>query len=193
MALSTRRGDDSCIHRSAKPLFGVKKKNMIQKGSEKAMRAWVLVLTSLAACMISLDSQVVATALNAIRLHLSASIEELEWTVNAYSLSFAVLLMTGAALGDRFGRRRLFVAGLGLFVLASAACALAPNAGWLIAARALQGCGSALVMPLALTLLSAAFPPARRGGGRGVCSSAAWRGPPVAALLDSRLAQWHAP
>src|SRR5260221_7678586 len=113
--------------------------------------------------MISLDSQVVATALNAIRLHLGASIEELEWTVNAYTLSFAVLLMTGAALGDRFGRLRLFVAGLGLFVLASAACALAPNAGWLIAARALQGCGSALVMPLALTLLSTAFPPERRG------------------------------
>jgi len=121
--------------------------------------------------MISLDSQVVATALSTIRLHLGASIEELEWTVNAYTLSFAVLLMTGAALGDRFGRRRLFVAGLGLFVLASAACALAPNAGWLIAARALQGCGSALVMPLALTLLSAAFPPERRARALGIFTS----------------------
>ncbi len=80
-------------------------KDMIKETSEKAARAWVLVLTSLAASMISLDSQVVATALSTIRLHLGASIEELEWTVNAYALSFAVLLMTGAALGDRFGPR----------------------------------------------------------------------------------------
>ena len=176
-------------------MFGVKKKNMIQKGSEKAMRAWVLVLTSLAACMISLDSQVVATALSTIRLHLGASIEELEWTVNAYTLSFAVLLMTGAALGDRFGRRRLFVAGLGLFVLASAACALAPNAGWLIAARALQGCGSALVMPLALTLLSTAFPPERRGRALGIFTSVAGLallvGPVVGGAIAQGLAwQW---
>ncbi len=132
---SEEEHDTKRKRKSDEPLFGVKK-NMIQKGSEKAMSTWVLVLTSLAACMISLDSQVVATALSTIRLHLGASIEELEWTVNAYTLSFAVLLMTGAALGDRFGRRRLFIAGLGLFVLASAACALAPNAGWLIAARA---------------------------------------------------------
>ncbi len=176
-------------------MFGVKKKNMIQKGSEKAMRAWVLVLTSLAACMISLDSQVVATALSTIRLHLGASIEELEWTVNAYTLSFAVLLMTSAALGDRFGRRRLFVAGLGLFVLASAACALAPNAGWLIAARALQGCGSALVMPLALTLLSTAFPPERRGRALGIFTSVAGLallvGPVVGGAIAQGLAwQW---
>ena len=112
------------------------------------LSSWVLVLTSLAACMISLDSQVVATALSTIRLHLGASIEELEWTVNAYTLSFAVLLMTGAALGDRFGRQRLFVAGLGLFVLASAACALAPNAGWLIAAAALSLIGAIAGMAL---------------------------------------------
>src|SRR5260370_7742195 len=106
MASSTRRRDDSCIHRSAKPLFGVKK-NMIQKVSEKAMRAWVLVLTSLAACMISLDSQVVATALSTIRLHLGASIEELEWTVNAYTFRFPTLLMTGAAPVHRFRPLRL--------------------------------------------------------------------------------------
>src|SRR5258708_9283052 len=147
MVWSTRRRDDSCIHRSAKPLFGVKK-NMIQKGSEKAMSTWVLVLTSLAACMISLDSQVVATALSTIRLHLGASIEELEWTVNPYTLSFPVLLMTGAALGDRFGRRRLFIAGLGLFVLARAACGLAPTAGWLIAARPLPAAGPPPALPL---------------------------------------------
>src|SRR5207302_4186300 len=116
----------------------LKRRKIMKTFSEKAMRAWVLVLTSLAACMISLDSQVVATALSTIRLHLGASIEELEWTVNAYTLSFAVLLMSGAALGDRFGRRRLFVTGLGLFVAASAACALAPNIVWLIVARAVQ-------------------------------------------------------
>jgi MFS family permease len=97
-----------------------------------------------------------------IRRHLGASIEQLEWTVNAYTLSFAVLLMTAAALGDRFGRRRMFVAGLGLFTAASAACALSPGAGWLITARAVQGAGAALVMPLALALLNAAVPPQRR-------------------------------
>jgi MFS family permease len=108
---------------------------MIQKGNEKATQTWILALASLASFMISLDSLVVSTALPVIRLHLGASIEQLEWTVNAYTLSFAVLLMTGAALGDRFGRKRMFVVGLGLFVAASAACALARNVSWLIAAR----------------------------------------------------------
>jgi MFS family permease len=136
---------------------------MMKKSSEKVARAWVLALTSVASFMVGLDALVVATALSTIRVHLGASIEALEWTVNAYTLSFAVLLMTGAALGDRFGRRRLFVVGLGLFVAASAACALAPNVGVLIAARAIQGCGAALVMPLAVTQLSMAFPPEQRG------------------------------
>jgi len=115
--------------------------------------------------------------------------------VNAYALSFAVLLMTGAALGDRFGRRRLFVTGLLLFVLASAACALAPNVGWLIAARALQGCGSALVMPLGLTLLSAAFPAERRARALGIFTSvtglALLVGPVVGGAIAGSLAwQW---
>lgn len=163
--------------------------------SEKATRAWVLVLTSVASFMISLDTQVVATALSTIRLHLGASIEELEWTVNAYILSFAVFLLTGAALGDRFGRRRMFVAGLRLFVAASAACALAPNVGWLIAARAVQGGGAALAMPLALTLLSAAFPPERRGRALGIFGSvtglALIVGPVVGGALAQGLAwQW---
>ena len=94
--------------------------------SESATKTWVLALTSAASFMVSLDSQVVAAALTTIRLDLDASIEGLEWTVNAYVLSFAVLLLSGAALGDRFGRRRVFVVGLALFVAASAACALAP-------------------------------------------------------------------
>src|SRR6266566_4958706 len=101
---------------------------------------------------------------------LGASIAQLEWTVNAYVLSFAVLMMTGTALGDRLGRRRRFAAGLGLFAAASAACALAPTIGWLIAGRAVQGAGAALVMPLALALLGAAFPPERRGRALGIFS-----------------------
>ena len=97
---------------------------------------WVLALASVASLMVALDTLVVTTALSTIRLELDASIASLEWTVNAYNLSFAVLLMTGAALGDRFGRRRIFASGLALFTTASAACALAPGVGWLIAARA---------------------------------------------------------
>jgi MFS family permease len=132
---------------------------------------WVLALTSLASFMVALDALVVATALSTIRRDLGASLEALQWTMNAYNLSFAVLLLTGAALGDRFGRRRLFVAGLGVFVAASAACALAGSAGWLIAARAVQGAGAALVMPLAMALLSAAS--RGRSAGRRWGSSAA--------------------
>jgi EmrB/QacA subfamily drug resistance transporter len=129
---------------------------------------WLLALTSLASLMVALDATVVTTALSTIRLDLGASIEQLEWTVNAYTLSFAVLLMTGAALGDRFGRRRLFALGLGLFAAASAACALAPSVGLLIAARAVQGAGAALVLPLALALLTAGVPAEQRGRAMGV-------------------------
>jgi EmrB/QacA subfamily drug resistance transporter len=121
--------------------------------------------------MAALDTLVVATALNTIRVDLHASVEQLEWTVNAYNLSFAVLLMTGAALGDRNGRRNLYAVGLGVFAAASAACALAPDAGWLVGARALQGAGAALLMPLGLALLSAAFPPERRGAAIGIFSA----------------------
>jgi EmrB/QacA subfamily drug resistance transporter len=129
---------------------------------------WILVLAALAAFMTALDTLVVTTALSTIRRDLGASVEELEWTVNAYNLSFAVLLMTAAALGDRFGRRRLFVGGIGLFTLASAACALAPSVGALIAARAVQGAGAATVTTLALTLVGAAFSPERRGSALGI-------------------------
>jgi len=122
----------------------------------------VLALTSVASLMVSLDTQVVATALPVIRLRLHASLAALEWTVNAYTLSFGVLLLTGAALGERLGRRRMLTVGIGLFCAASAACALSPDAGTLIAARAVQGAGAALMLPLALSLLTAAFPPERR-------------------------------
>jgi EmrB/QacA subfamily drug resistance transporter len=129
---------------------------------------WVLVLASAASCMAALDTLVVSTALSTIRLDLSASVAELEWIVNAYNVSFAVLLMTAAGLGDRFGRRRMFAAGIGLFAVASLACALAWSVGSLIAARALQGAGAALIMTLAFALVSAAFPPERRGWALGI-------------------------
>src|SRR3954453_10218889 len=113
--------------------------------------------------MVTLDNLVVTTALPSIRADMGASIEALEWTVNAYTLAFAVLLLTGAALGDRFGRRRMFVIGLGIFTAASAGAALAPTTAALIGARALQGLGAAIITPLPLTLLSTAFPPEKRG------------------------------
>jgi EmrB/QacA subfamily drug resistance transporter len=137
----------------------------------KRATGWVLALTGIGSLMAALDTLVVSTALSTIRLHLHASIEQLEWTVNAYNLSFAVLLITAAAVGDRFGRRSLYATGLGLFAAASAACALAPDVGWLIAARTVQGAGAALIMPLGLALLSDAFPAERRGSAIGIFSA----------------------
>jgi EmrB/QacA subfamily drug resistance transporter len=131
--------------------------------TEKARTLWTFAITSIALVMVTLDNLVVTTALPVIRRDLNASLEGLEWTVNAYTLTFAVLLLTGAALGDRFGRRLLFTVGIGIFTLASAAAALAPNIETLIAARAVQGLGGAIVTPLTLTLLSAAVPAERRG------------------------------
>jgi EmrB/QacA subfamily drug resistance transporter len=125
--------------------------------------AWTFAIVSVALFMVVLDNLVVTTALPSIRADLGATIQSLEWTVNAYTLSYAVLLLTGAALGDRFGRRRMFVLGLGLFTLASAAAALAPTTAALIAARGVQGVGAAVVTPLTLTLLAEAFPAERRG------------------------------
>jgi EmrB/QacA subfamily drug resistance transporter len=131
---------------------------------------WVLALTSVASLMVGLDILVVTTTLTTIHLRLGASLGQLEWIINAYTLSFAVLLMTASALGDRFGRRRLFLAGLSLFTVMSAACALAPSIGWLIAARAVQGAGSAMIMPHAMALLSAAYPPQKRAKALGIFS-----------------------
>ncbi len=131
----------------------------------------MLALASLASFIVILDVMVVATALTTLRRDLGASLADLEWTVNAYTLSFAVLLMTVAALGDRLGRRRVFAAGLAVFAVASAGCALAPDAALLIAARAVQGAGAATIMPMALALLNGAFPPARRGWAIGIYGS----------------------
>src|SRR6059036_3067959 len=163
--------------------------------STKSATKWVVALTGIGSMMAALDTLVVSTALSTIRLDLHATLEQLEWTVNAYNLSFAVLLMTGAALGDRFGRRTLYALGLGLFAAASAACALAPDVGWLIAARAVQGAGAALLVPLGLALLSAAFPPERRGTAIGIFSAitglAVASGPLVGGAVVEGLAwQW---
>jgi EmrB/QacA subfamily drug resistance transporter len=132
-------------------------------GTSRSRMLWTFAVTSLALVMVTLDNLVVTTALPVIRKDLNASLEGLEWTVNAYTLTFAVLLLTGAALGDRFGRRRMFAVGLGIFTVASAAAALAPSMGVLVAARAVQGAGGAIVMPLTLTILSAAVPAEKRG------------------------------
>jgi EmrB/QacA subfamily drug resistance transporter len=131
--------------------------------SKQARTLWTFAITSIALVMVTLDNLVVTTALPVIRHDLNASLEGLEWTVNAYTLTFAVLLLTGAALGDRFGRRLMFTLGIGIFTLASAAAALAPNIETLIAARAVQGLGGAIITPLTLTLLSAAVPAEKRG------------------------------
>src|SRR5262249_11654710 len=122
-----------------------------------------LIVGSLAGFMIGLDATVVATALPTIHATLHASASALGWTVSAYSLAFAALILTGTALGDLFGRRRVFLAGFAVFTLASAACALAPSATWLIAARAVQGAGGGIAPPLSLVLITEAFPPRRRG------------------------------
>jgi EmrB/QacA subfamily drug resistance transporter len=129
---------------------------------------WTLAITGIALFMTALDNLVVGVALPSIRADLGGSIESLEWTVNAYTLAFAVLLITGAALGDRFGRKRMFVAGVAIFTGASSLAALAPSIDALVVARALQGFGAAMVTPLTLTLISEAFPPARRAAALGI-------------------------
>lgn len=129
----------------------------------RSRAGWTFVITSIALFMTALDNLVVTTALPVIRERLHASLSDLEWTVNAYTLTFAVLLLLGAALGDRFGRKRMFLIGTALFTLASAAAALSTTASQLVAARAAQGVGGAILTPLTLTLLSAAVSPARRG------------------------------
>jgi MFS family permease len=132
---------------------------------------WIVILTAIGSLMAALDTLVVASALTTIHADLHASVEELERTVNGYNLSFAVLLILGAGLGDRFGRRRMFATGLTLFAAASAACALSPDVGALIAARVVQGAGAALLVPVGLALLSAAFPAEKRGAALGLFSA----------------------
>ncbi len=141
--------------------------------TQRQVTIWTFLSTTVALFMVVLDNLVVSTAIPVIRVDLGASLEQLEWTVNAYTLTFAAFLLTGAALGDRFGRRRVFMIGIAIFTAASAGAALAPSAEWLIAARALQGVGGAIVTPLTLTLLSAAVPASKRGAALGVWSGVA--------------------
>ncbi|MET9392683.1 MFS transporter [Streptomyces sp. NPDC006624] len=168
---------------------------MSQQTARRGGAAWALVITSVAGFMAALDNLVVTTALPSIREDLGGALHDLEWTVSAYTLTFAVLLMFGAALGDRFGRRRLFIAGLTVFTAASAAAALAPGIDSLIAARAVQGAGAAVMMPLTLTLLTAAVPAAKRGMAYGIWGAvnglAVASGPLVGGTLTEHISwQW---
>jgi EmrB/QacA subfamily drug resistance transporter len=160
----------------------------------KSQRIWTLVIVSLGLFMMVLDNLVVNVALPSIHRDLGASIQTLEWTVNAYILAYAVLLLTGAALGDRLGRKRMFMAGISLFTAGSAAAALAPSIGLLIAARAVQGVGAAVVTPLTLTLLAEAFPTEQRGLALGVWSGISGIGVALGPLVGGALTQfasWH--
>ncbi|MGW0813389.1 MFS transporter [Streptomyces viridiviolaceus] len=168
---------------------------MPQQSTRGGGAAWALVITSVAGFMAALDNLVVTTALPSIREDLGGALHDLEWTVSAYTLTFAVLLMFGAALGDRFGRRRLFLAGIAVFTGASAAAAMAPGIDSLIAARAVQGVGAAVMMPLTLTLLTAAVPAERRGTAYGIWGAvnglAVASGPLVGGSLTEHISwQW---
>ena len=162
--------------------------------ARQSRRSWALALTCVAGFMIALDALVVATALPAIQRDLHATLSTLGWTVNAYILTFGAGIITAAALGDRYGRRLVFAAGLVLFTMASAACAIAPTVEFLIAARAVQGVGAAMVSPLSLTILASAFPAERRGSMVGIWGGAAGlavaSGPLVGGALTQGLS-WH--
>ena len=168
---------------------------MISKAKPQVSRnGWTLGIVSVALFMVVLDNLVVSIALPSIRRDLGASIQSLEWTVNAYVLSYAVLLLTGAALGDRFGRKRMFLAGVTLFTLASAGAALAPSTALLVSARAIQGAGAAVVTPLTLTLLAEAFPASRRGIALGVWSGISGAAVAIGPLVGGAVVQgisWH--
>jgi EmrB/QacA subfamily drug resistance transporter len=183
---SRRAGDDA-------PRTGSLRRRP-RAGSPRGRRGWTLAIVSVGLFMVVLDNLVVSIALPSIHRDLGASIQALEWTVNAYVLAYAVLLLTGAALGDRFGRKRMFIAGIGLFTAASAAAALAPTIGLLVAARAAQGVGAAIATPLTLTLLAEAFPPERRGMALGVWSGISGIAVALGPLVGGAVVQissWH--
>src|SRR5215208_692040 len=167
---------------------------MVSDHSQRSRSGWTFAVVSIALFMVVLDNLVVTNALASIRQDLGATIQSLEWTVNAYTLAYAVLLLTGAALGDRFGRRRMFLVGLTIFTAASAGAALAPSTGALIAARAIQGVGAAVVTPLTLTLLSEAFPVEKRGLAIGAWSGISGLGVALGPVIGGAVTQgisWH--
>jgi EmrB/QacA subfamily drug resistance transporter len=160
----------------------------------RSRRGWVLGLTSAAYFMVVLDALVVITALPRMQLDLHVGLPALQWTVNSYGIAFAAGIITAAALGDRLGRRKVFTAGVALFTLASAACALAPTASALIAARAVQGLGGAAVLPLSLTILTAAYPAERRGAIVGIYGGLAGLAVAVGPLVGGAVTEgldWH--
>ncbi|HEV2943953.1 MAG TPA: DHA2 family efflux MFS transporter permease subunit [Solirubrobacteraceae bacterium] len=162
--------------------------------TDSRKNGWTLGIVSVALFMVVLDNLVVSVALPTIHRDLGASIQSLEWTVNAYVLAYAVLLLTGAALGDRFGRKRMFLAGMAIFTAASAAAALAPTTDLLVAARAVQGAGAAIVTPLTLTLLAEAFPAEKRGMAIGVWSGISGIAVAIGPLVGGAVVQgisWH--
>src|SRR4029079_10242441 len=155
---------------------------------------WTFAISSIALFMAALDNLVVTTALPVIRTSFSAGLSELEWIVNAYTLTFAVLLLTGAALGDRFGRKRMFVIGLAIFTGGSVIAALSTSVEVLIAARAIQGIGGAIITPLSLTILSAAVPPERRAVALGAWGAVAGLAIAIGPLVGGAIAEgldWH--
>jgi EmrB/QacA subfamily drug resistance transporter len=157
--------------------------------SRRAPVIWTFAITSIALFMTTLDNLVVTTALPTMQRDLHASISGLEWTVNAYTLTFAVLLLLGAAVGDRLGRKRVFLTGLGVFTLGSAMAAASPSIDWLIAARALQGVGGAVVTPLTLTILSDAVPAERRGLALGLWGGISGLGVAIGPLVGGAVVQ----
>jgi EmrB/QacA subfamily drug resistance transporter len=162
--------------------------------ARRASPLWTFAITATALFMVSLDNLVVTMALPVIRRDLGASLSDLEWTVNAYTLTFAALLLMGAALGDRFGRRRMFIIGLAVFTAGSACAALSPSSGTLILARALQGLGGAITMPLTLTILSDSISPAKRplalGAWGGISGLAVAVGPVIGGAITQGVS-WH--
>ena len=153
-------------------------------------RGWVLAAASVASFMVALDLLVVTTSLDTIRRDLGTSTGSLQWIVTAYGVSFAALLLTGAALGDRFGRRRTMSIGLAVFALGSAGAAMAPGVGLLIASRSLQGVGGAIVLPIGLTIVASVFPPSRRGTAIGILEAVTGLAVIAGPVVGGAISQW---